>query len=150
MKILRWIMGIVVPYALVAGVVEAISALQDSALLKFTYSNSYMYFAFLAFKEFIVFFLLAFLSCVIIPAPKKYAAITSIILNVVILIGVTVAVFIYGSDESLVPSAQVLVVDLVSSVIGLATGIALAYAIFKNRGWDSPKPVIEFESAEQY
>jgi predicted outer membrane lipoprotein len=77
MKILRWIFGIPLAFAIVIGILWYGTANIDDGLRRL--HNSYLYLAIHAFEIIFSFALLVFLACLFAPGPKKYAALATVI-----------------------------------------------------------------------
>src|SRR5580698_2199095 len=73
MKVLRWIFGIPLAFAITGGVLMLI-AWQGN--LELYFHNYYVYMAITEFEIAFTFALPVFLSTLFVPSPKKYAALT--------------------------------------------------------------------------
>jgi hypothetical protein len=130
MRIIRWIFGIPLAFAIIIGI-SSIVAYAESFKL-YLESNIKLNVAFHFAFNFLTFSGLVFLSCLFVPTPKKIAAIISITIAYVAIAAGSAYVFITE------PAGLNIVVIAGCSgiVLGLASGFVFSYKIFKNKGWN--------------
>jgi len=130
MNVLRWIFGIPLAVVISLGLMTLVIYSVDEHLRV----SNYDLYTFVHAAEIIFSFtLLVFLSCLFAPAPKKYAALFSITI-MVILIGI--AFYVALTNKSMGDFTMISAASFLSSFTGLFIGLFLSYFTFKNKGWN--------------
>jgi len=130
MNVLRWIFGIPLAVVISLGLLTLFTYSVDKYL---GVSRYVLYIIVHAAGIVFSFTLLVFLSCLFIPAAKKYAALFSIII-MAILIGI--AFFVALTNKLIGDFTIISAISFLGSFTGLLIGSFLSYIIFKNKGWN--------------
>jgi len=134
MKVLRWIFGIPLAFAITVGVLMLI-AWQGN--LELYFHNFYVYMAITEFEIAFTFALPVFLSSLFAPSPKKYAALIGVVIVTAFILLVLFYTFITSPEEFLRSFTVTTIANYVGFFAGGSIGFGLSYAVFKNKGWNS-------------
>jgi len=133
MRVLRWIFGIPLAFAITVGELMLISRLGN---LQLYFHNYYMYMAVTEVEIVFTFALPIFLSTWFAPGPKKYAALIGMVIVTAFIVIVLYETFI-TSPEDFINSFTVNNIGAYAGFFaGSSLGFGMSYAVFKNKGWN--------------
>lgn len=133
MRVLRWIFGIPLAFAITVGELMLI-AWQGS--LELYFHNYYMYMAVTEFEIAFTFALPVFLSSLFAPSPKKYAALVGVVIVTAFIIVVLYYIFITSPQDFINSFTVNNIAAYIGVFAGGSIGFGLSYAVFKNKGWN--------------
>jgi hypothetical protein len=133
MRVLRWIFGIPLAFAITGGVLMLI-AWQGN--LEVYFHNYYVYMAITEFEIAFTFALPVFLSSLFAPSPKKYAALIGVVILTAFIAFVLYYTFISSPEEFLNSFTVSNIGAYVGFFAGGSIGFGVSFAVFKNKGWN--------------
>ena len=145
MRILRWIFGIPLAFAVVIAILYYLVTYTDDHL--FALRHGYLFLGVRSVEFIIIFALLVFLSCLFVPRPKKIAALITIGLMTFL---ESLAVFLEFSNILEGSVSPTFVDSLLSSFVGMSVGFVICFYAFKNRGWNRKAKIFDIEILETY
>ncbi len=145
MKVLRWIFGIPLAFAITVGELMLISR-QGS--LELYFHNYYMYMAVTEFEIAFSFALPIFLSSLFAPSPKKYAALIGVVIVTAFIVVVLYYIFISSPQDFFNSFTVNNIAAYIGFFAGGSIGFGISYAVFKNKGWNRESVVPEIQ--EEY
>jgi hypothetical protein len=128
MNVLRWIFGIPLAFAFALGVLYA--------LVTFGPRAEHFPLALVVAEVVFVFSIPVFLSCLFTPAPRKYGALISLSVIVLFSAGALIYRFIVNPPFYSAIETASLAGTYMLLIAGGAFGFGIAYAVFKNKGWE--------------
>jgi hypothetical protein len=132
MKVLRWIFGIPLAFAVAFGLLYVLVTVDtDPPGYGFSFS-----FAFRVFEIIIIFSVPVFLSCLFTPSPKKYAALISVSLITLAIVALFIYLFIANPPNHSAEQAVSVLGKYMILIAGPSIGFAVSYNVFKNKGWE--------------
>lgn len=146
-KLLRWIAAFPIAFFISGELLILLSGIK--AIDQFKYKSSiYFKFFLLIHATEIIFaiILMMFLTCAIVPVPKKIG----VLISAITIMALTIA-GIYISITNPVTYGDftiTMAVSYISSFIGVLIAVILNYYIFRNRGWNRPAQLQEI--SERY
>ena len=135
MNTFRWIIGIPLALAVAIGVLILTTYFEPIFSQTIIYKSVYVYYH--GFINMLCFFLFIFLSVWIVPSKRKYAALTTSLISMILtglgLYAIISNRFMYGDFS------MNILLSYAGIFAGILTGICIGYLVFKNKGWDTEK-----------
>jgi len=142
MNVLRWIFGIPLAFAVAFGVLFILVTVDNSPR-----SGAFTFTMVLRVAEVVFpFSVPVFLSCLFTPAPRKLAAFISLSIIALFTGGLVVYRFIVNPPLQSATQAVSVAGAYMFLIAGGALGFGVAYAVFKNKGWE--KKARDYDSDE--
>jgi hypothetical protein len=132
MNVLRWIFGIPLAFGVAFGVLFILVTVDSGRP-----GGAFTFTMVLRVAEVVLLFSVpVFLSCLFAPAPRKVAAFISISIIALFTAGVLVYRFIVNPPFYSTIQAVSMAGTYMFLIAGGALGFGVAYAVFKNKGWE--------------
>jgi glucan phosphoethanolaminetransferase (alkaline phosphatase superfamily) len=144
MNLLRLILGIPLAFSISSGMVMLFANINVAN--NYAVHNAIFNLTYHAIIAIICFFAFVFLSCLLIPSNKKYAALIAVVISI-ILNGISLYAHFNGSYNH--GETTYILLNHSARIIGLLLGIDASYELFKNKGWNSLEKLIDEEKAQQ-
>jgi heme/copper-type cytochrome/quinol oxidase subunit 3 len=145
-KKLTWIGCALLSFLVFAGLITAFIYLEDSIAVPIQKESYILYLLFHAFELLFIFSVTIIVSCLFVPKPKKYAAVTIVAITLILTIwAICFQLIKYGFRDGI---SYVFISSYIGVIVGLTLGVMMSHFIFKNKGWNQQPP--KSEVAEFY
>ncbi|MES2064316.1 MAG: hypothetical protein V4456_20535 [Bacteroidota bacterium] len=142
MKIVKWVLGTLLSYTIAVGLLVLIIDVEDTL----SKTKNLQLFNFVhGFDIILVFTAVTILNCLFVPRPKKYAALLS---TIVILIIAFLEMYSNIAKNGIYSISYKFIISYMCLFAGLCIGTFVSSLIFKNKGWNQQTP--KSEVADSY
>lgn len=130
MKIVKWILGTLLSYTIAVGLLVLIIDVEDTL----SKTKNLQLFNFVhGFDIILVFTAVTILNCLFVPRPKKYAALLS---TIIILIIAFLEMYSNIAKNGIYSISYKFIISYMCLFAGLCIGTFASSLIFKNKGWN--------------